>query len=372
MPSQHSRFSPSAAARWLACPGSLEGDEPNGPASEHAAEGTVAHTLAERCWLLGSGPEEYIGECWTADGYSIQITEEMTKAVQLYLDVLESQSEGSHVVVESRIEHSLLEGFGGTIDAAIPGVQRIVDLKYGSGIVVEAIENPQLACYALLFNDYFYEGHFVDTEVTIVQPRASHPDGPVRTWVISQDYLEDFYGRVKEVIDGHRAGELNAGDHCRFCPRAVNCPELYEKTLLMAKADFSADEMTPERAAEVLQLRTAVKAYLENVEKWTHGRMELGDQVPGYKLVDTYGQRRWAVDEETIVKKCRSRKIGKKQIYKSTLLSPAQLEKVAGKELVAELVERPHKGTTVVSDSDRRPAVSRTSAAEEFDGCASE
>ncbi|QEF98179.1 PD-(D/E)XK nuclease superfamily protein [Stieleria maiorica] len=372
MPEIHSKFSASGTDRWLACPASVEEPSVESKSSEYAAEGTVAHALAEHCWMLGVPPSEFIGQPRSCDGYTITIDTEMAEAVQIYLDVLEDATESATGVVETRIEHSKLAGFGGTLDFGVPAQQHIIDFKYGAGVTVEAEGNAQLSSYALLFCDYFQNGRILDTEITIVQPRTNHPDGPIRSWKADREYLADFYERVSKVINGVRAEELHAGDHCRWCPRAVNCPELSELTLRMAKSDFDADQMTPDKAAEVLAMRKAVKTYIEGVEAWVKGRLELGDSIPGYKLVDTYHNRKYAIDENEIVRRCRNKKFGKKQIYETRLMSPAQLEKVVGKELVTGMVERPHKGTTVVPESDRRKAVERKPASEEFESCESE
>jgi len=109
-----------------------------------------------------------------------------------------------------------------------------------------------------------------------------------------------------------------------------------------------------------------VGMFLDAVKKWTHGQMEKGVSVPGYKLVNSFGNRQWTLDDEGILKKCKSRKINKRDATEVKLLSPAKLEKIAGKDFVASLTERPLKGTTVVPESDRRPAVERQDPSAEF------
>ena len=49
MPDVHARLSPSAAIRWINCPGSIRLSDQVPPAgsSEYADEGTAAHALAE-------------------------------------------------------------------------------------------------------------------------------------------------------------------------------------------------------------------------------------------------------------------------------------------------------------------------------------
>ena len=49
MPDKHAKLSPSAAARWINCPGSIRLSEkvPPPPSSDYADEGTLAHAVAE-------------------------------------------------------------------------------------------------------------------------------------------------------------------------------------------------------------------------------------------------------------------------------------------------------------------------------------
>lgn len=364
--SEHSKYSPSASSRWLACPGSLD-YAAEGSSSVYAAEGTVAHALAAECWALGYPPSTRVGVSRSVEGYEIEITAEMVEAVQVYLDFMESVSVGKTVLIEKRLVSSRQPDFGGTVDAILIDEKNnchIVDLKFGAGVAVDAEQNLQLGCYAVLLQEFL--GIETDVTLTIVQPRAYHADGPIRSWVAGADWLADLKGRLDTVFSGLRAGELNAGDHCRWCPAKSECPEVRELTLRTAKQEFSQIGMTPETAAEILSKRSAVVAYFDHVYKWAHGQAEKGVEIPGHKLVTRIGNRRWVVPAEEVEKRCRRCKIGKKLIYKTELLSPAQLEKVAGKDVVDALTERPVLGTSLVPDTDKRPEVKRLTAADEF------
>jgi hypothetical protein len=371
MPSSHSRLSPSGAERWLACPGSLKLEAKANTSSIYAAEGTCAHSLCEECFYLGEDPMKFVGQVRNVDGYDIEITEEMAESVTVYLSEIEANPLFTPEL-EQRLESETIEGFGGTIDCFIPATFHIIDFKYGSGIPVDVEWNKQLACYALLVIEKFNNGVLRDVITTIVQPRADHPDGPVRTWVATADWLQAVKAGVEEVASGS-SEVIKAGDHCRWCPAKANCPELHQLTIRVAQNGFNddsgaliAEKLTPETAAEILNKRKAIEEFLGAVEDWAHATMEKGIEVPGYKLVDKYGNRRYSVDEATVLKRCRASGLGKKKIYKSVLISPAQLEKLGGKDLVEPLVERYHVGTKVVPLSARGEAVIRLTATEEF------
>jgi len=225
----HYRFSPSAASRWLACPGSLTLPEVEDEGSEYAREGTAAHDLAEQCWLTGLDPSAFIdGEI---EGFPV--TEEMAEAVQLYMDTVEMESrhESCEVWTENKIAHSSMSGFGGTVDCMIwnpsSEVLTIVDFKYGAGVVVEVEKNPQLLCYALLALNTIAtqtegERQSIEVRLIVVQPRCHHEEGPVRSWTPSQEELEDFWtdSRDCDLSAGHQSDILRRGSLSLVSPQS--------------------------------------------------------------------------------------------------------------------------------------------------------
>jgi len=74
MPAAHARLSPSAAHRWLRCPGSvrMSDDTPEDRTSVYAAEGTVAHHVREMVLMFGFELEDFVGETISADGFEFE------------------------------------------------------------------------------------------------------------------------------------------------------------------------------------------------------------------------------------------------------------------------------------------------------------
>ena len=82
----HSVFAPSSSAMWTACAGSLI---PNvlseDTAGEAAAEGTVAHGVAETWLKSGKKPKHLIGTIERVEGFDIEITHSMLDFVEQYV-----------------------------------------------------------------------------------------------------------------------------------------------------------------------------------------------------------------------------------------------------------------------------------------------
>lgn len=371
MPGFHAKLSPSASTRWLTCPGSLGLPQEPGEESAYAAEGTAAHELAEVCLRMGSPAEDFIGD----EFYGHVVDQYMADNVQVYVDVCEQllREHQGFSEVEAYLEHQTIENFGGTADFMLATEETIylVDLKYGSGHVVEVDQNDQLLCYAVLAMNKHFNFHtnpnLSAVSLTIVQPRAAHEDGPVRNVVVSAEEVWEHEDRIQDqVLDN--ADHLEAGSHCRWCPAKVHCPELKDHVLKTAKTEFAEEGMTPEIAAELIQLKQPLVAYLDEVYKWLHGRMEKGESVSGMKLVDSYGNRRWSLSDAEVVEAIKKiKRISKDKMFNTKLKSPAQMEKILSKDALASLIERPARGTTVVPDYDKRPEVERKTAKEEFD-----
>ena len=61
--SGHAKLSPSSAARWMTCPGSVTLSEGiKDVSSSNASEGTMMHAFAAKCLETGTDAAGYVGQ----------------------------------------------------------------------------------------------------------------------------------------------------------------------------------------------------------------------------------------------------------------------------------------------------------------------
>jgi hypothetical protein len=318
------------------------------PRSAYAEEGTKAHELAA---------------LWLETGVVPECDEETLNAIQVYVETVMNDFSG---VGEILVEHSfnldqIHPGAYGTADAVVyePVLKllRVYDYKHGQGILVEAENNSQLKYYglgALLSSGYPCE----NIELVIVQPRATHVDGPVRRWRFAAFDLVEFAADLADFAA--KTSEPNAplvsGDHCRFCPASAICPELSKKALAVAQTEFSpAFSYSPEKLSETLAKLDMLEGYAKSVRAFAYAEAEHGRCPPGWKLVDKRATRKWR-DENEASKIFRTF-LGMDAVEMS-VKSPAQIEKLLPKDqkkFVAEHSVYVSSGLTLVPDSDKRP-----------------
>lgn len=379
----HSELGASIASRWMPCPGSvaMSRGRPN-YATDHSRAGTAAHAVAELALRKGLDPETWVGT--TLEG--VLIDDEMAAAVRVYTDycrVLAANVNGDprRFWIEHRFNLAELNPPGpmfGTCDFAAYDDQarelEIVDYKNGSGVVVEVKGNKQLRYYALGAALSLGKGVQIDTvKMTIVQPRASHPDGVVRSETV--DYLE-ILAFAGELMTAARAtldpnAPLVPGSHCRFCPASAVCPAQAEQAQALAQVAF-ADlpvEGPPAPAALPPEVFADMLGKLHILEEWAaamraHAANELkqGRPIPGFKLVaGRQGNRQWA-DPEAAAQVLQATGFSEHDIFVEPVLkSPAQIEKLPyakdQKAVVGELVTRKDGQPIMVRESDPRPAL---------------
>jgi len=381
----HSELGASVAARWMACPGSvaLSRGQPNYE-TEHSKAGTAAHALAEKCLLDPKAqPRSFIGT--TISG--VEVDDDMAEAVAVYVDYCRTLMKfpGAKWWIEKKFSLASLNPpapMYGTSDFPIyiPSLRQlhVVDYKNGSGVVVEAKGNKQLRYYGLgavlALQEELGPLDIDEVILTIVQPRAAHPEGVVRSDHISYLDLLAFAG---ELMDAARAtlapdAPLSAGPHCRFCPAAHVCPAQHEAVQALAQVTFEAMplDVPPEPATLPLPVLADIMSKLPILEEWAsqmrahcQGLLERGEVTPeqlGLKLVAKQARRQW-VDEKAVEKWAWDDKgLRPEEIYDQKLKSPAQLEKVLGKKnpIPPGLVVKKSSGVTMVPLSDKREAVS--------------
>ncbi|HET8881959.1 MAG TPA: DUF2800 domain-containing protein [Solimonas sp.] len=389
----HSRIGASSLYRWGKCPGSVRESEgmPN-QSSVHAAEGTVAHGVAEimlRRELLGDETQALpaVGSKQTVDGHEIEITQEMIDFVRVYADAVTQVAgkPGALLYVECKFDLSSIHpGMFGTADAVVwvPSERKLVvfDLKYGAGIAVEAEDNQQLQFYAV--GALLKTGAKVDTvEIVIAQPRARHEDGAIRPWSTTPLDLVEFAGdlRLKAQATEDPDAPLLAGAWCRFCPAAGKpCPKLREQVaeiaassfqpVVLADADAVVPKYDPEALNSALRGLPQLKAYIDRVERFAFFEALQGRGSPGHKLVAKRPQREWRNPALAAQMLQLEYGLTPSEMHEAptppALLSPAQMEKLIGlrKADRAEFdkhVEKKSSGVKLAPIEDRGEAVTR-------------
>lgn len=362
----HSSIGASSMDRWSKCPGSvrLSKDIPS-RSSSYADEGTRAHALGEEWLRTGTEPA-----C---------IDNGMRDAVTQYVDYITSKFHAGYST--NYLEHgfdlsSIHPGCFGTADAVLwnPTTRHleVVDYKHGAGIYVPVVNNPQLRYYGL--------GALIDLKLpavtitlTIVQPRCEAADGGIRSETLDVIDLLDFVADLQQYAKATEDPDapLVPGEHCRFCPaaQAHQCPELQAQTQAIAKTEFRSDlSYDAATLSKALDSREFVKAWLKTVDEFAYQVLEHGGSIPGYKLVAKRATRKWlSEDEAQLALHAYTSAI---DIYEPKCLkSPAQMEKLLPKEVVAALVESISSGHTVVEESDKRPSV-KASAKDDFNALA--
>lgn len=368
----HALLSASSAHRWLECPPSAVAAEayPN-EGTDFTREGTLAHEVAEHIAQGGAPSVEQLQD-WGAD-----YTAEMVECAEGYRDYIQEllRSDDGHalVLLEQRVDFSpwVPDGFGTADCIIIQGTTMdVIDYKYGKGVAVSAVGNPQEKCYGLgALNDYGFAYDIEKIRLHIYQPRMNN---------ISVDELtaEDLlaWGESIKPIALQAAqgkGKYNAGAWCKFCPHAGRCRQLTKVCSQYVETHglkVKVPVLAPHEVAEVLQMEPLVSLWLKRVKDQALTSMLNGEQVPGYKVVAGKSSREWA-DNLEVAAELQKAGYSREDITKTDLLSVAAMEKALGKKKVAELVGGQiltHTGApTIATESDKRPVYDRLAKAKE-------
>ncbi len=379
---EHAKLSPSGAKKWMRCPGS------------HALEKAAAGEFVERC-------------------FSMEVTEDMAADVQVYVDMVRARVEARKLagavevtlLVEQAlpIDHMTGEpGATGTGDVVIVSVWAdgtamldLIDLKFGRGVEVEAVESEQLqmyGCGALRELDLLYD--FTCACLTIHQPRVRREPSD---WEIEIGVLYEFAGKCKQaaavarsIVEDKSGLFLTPGSHCSdgFCKARATCPKLAKWVEEGVGADFevlaSPDappakqavailaERTPDRLPIAMQAVDLIEDWCREVRTEVERRLLAGTPVPGYKLVQgKRGARAWTkADEVEAVFK--SMRLKHEEMYSYALISPTTAEKLLKDtpkrwNRLAEFITQSEGKAHVAPESDKRPSLVITPVEDDFD-----
>jgi hypothetical protein len=383
MSKAHAILAPSSAQRWLSCTKSarLEEQFPD-KAGEAADEGTLAHSLGEL--ILRSKLKRIARYQFNKDLTEIQKNPLYTEAMWEYCEsysafVLErfaeaiSHTKDAMIFLEQKLDLTeyIQEGFG-TGDAIIiaDGIMDIIDLKYGKGVQVTALNNKQMMLYSLgALRDFDFVYDISKVRMTIYQPRIDN----YSSWELSVSDLltwaqEELKPLAALAFEGK--GDYVPGPHCRFCRAKAVCKANADYNLGLAAYDFKTPELLcDEEISDILDRADSFKNWLTAVEDHAlNEAINNGKSWPGYKLVEGRSNRKYS-DEQAVATKLLEVGFAEDLIYKKGIYTITELEKKIGKKEFAlhlsGLIIKPAGKPTLVPMNDKRPEYNSAEAAKQ-------
>lgn len=369
--SGHAELAPSAAHRWIRCPGSVPMSKGIGDTgSSYAAEGTWAHKLAE---VRLSGREELTDEeiaDLTGLTGEVYDTAAMADPVRYYVDYVKGL--GGDLFTEQRLSLTEItgeEGARGTADAVILRGSELViaDLKYGQGVKVDAVENPQLTIYAGAAVRTFapmMDEELAQIRLIIIQPRLDH----VSEWTLTPAELEARLDAISKAAAEARR-EMAAGDtaewhlcpglpQCRFCPARGRCRELARFALTAAGLEElkgTVPKLDTCMIGETLGKLDLIQSWIDGMRQVAEEELLKGHRIPGWKLVaGRSGPRKWG-DKESADRVLSEKGVPDSVRFVRELISPTQAEKLAKAGQITEEQWQAVQGEIVRSEP--KPAV---------------
>lgn len=396
----HALLGASKAEQWINCPPSarLQESIPD-TRSEYAEEGTLAHELSEiklRRILfpcdskerkrLDKAMETIKKQTFSRQGEEILIYgPEMEDATQDYVELVierymeaRNRSADAVILLEERLDYTewVPEGFG-TGDTVIiaDGVLEVIDLKYGKGVPVSAIGNPQLRLYGLgAWFAYSYLYDIREIRITISQPRLDS---------VSTDSLsvEDLLNWAETIVKPAAElafkgeGKCRAGDHCKWCKVKGNCRARADENMEALEYEFKEPALlTNEEIGPMLYIADRLKTWAKDIEDYAFGQALKGENIPSWKLVEGRSKR-IITDQEKLVAAFLTANIDKDKYLKpQELYGITDLEKKIGKKefkaLAGDLVIKPPGKPVLVPETDKREELNSVDgdfAGEEFE-----
>ena len=374
MPDTHALLSASSAHRWLSCTPSarLERGFPDRE-TEAAMEGTAAHALAEHKLKKALG----MPTVRPISGYDSGEMEECTDDYVSFVMELVARAKAEHggdpvVLVEQRLDFSewVPEGFGtGDCVVVSDGTLSVVDLKYGTGVVVEAEENSQMKLYALGALRLFEALYDIrEVSMTIFQPRRRN----VSTWKEPvSDLLRWADGELKEkaALAYKGEGACKPGSWCVFCRASPRCRARADENLRLAEMEFRKPPLlTDSEVEKVLSRIPTLTKWAGDVAGYALDEaLANGKRWKGFKVVEGRSVRRYR-DEKAVADA--AGKAGFTDVWRRSLIPITEMQRLMGRsrfeEVLGGLVFKPPGKPTLVPVTDKRPEMEPAEAGNEF------
>jgi len=381
----HAILSPSSSKMWLTCPPSGRLNERlkerfGESSSPFAEEGTKAHALGEI--KLRHETKEINDFLYSQRRAALgDIDKEMENKTDDYVDTVLSEYYAAakftpdaqlFFEVGLNMEDWVPRCFG-TSDAVVVSddILVVMDLKYGKGVPVSAIGNPQARLYALGAAKEYSERFgglyaFERVKTMIIQPRLDS----LTEEELTLDELLDWGASIRESarLAWEGKGEFKTGDHCRFCAARAICAARASEAMRVFQDGLGGLGTIPDSdIPRILDVIPAARDWMKSIEEYALNQAKLGTEFAGYKLVNgRKGSRKWTNEDEVINILARAG-YTPEQYEESGLKTVAGVEKLLGKTtfnaLLGKCTTQSEGALTLVKEEDNRAAVLTADAA---------
>jgi hypothetical protein len=288
-------FSPSSFTRAEACTMSVHlartaarAGRPPRTVGIDAVFGSVTHEVLAWCLRTGQPPAK-VGAV-VIGGEKVPVTDSMRDMVQLTLDEVTRRLPGRELLIEARVDlpWSKLWGFVDVATAAPPWV--VLDLKTGFNPAAAASDQIGLYILALVLE----RAHSIEGDGNavgvIVQPKAETPVAE-HTWTFRE--LRNLRDRLLVLLDRLHRQDFTyaAGEWCRWCGAAAECPMLAAVARDAAAADLVLPELVrdgqfgAEQLDEALALAPALEHRERQVKLLAQQYLMGGGKLKTHKLI---------------------------------------------------------------------------------------
>lgn len=270
---------PSAAARWVPCPGSTLGAQLyDNYDSDASTKGDFAHDVLETGILFG------IMEPVTPDE---DLNENIAAVMEWIGQKRAEYGPDCRVYAEQNFDIPETGEFGtGDVTFVSPRILHIADYKNGY-VVVDVLRNMQMLTY--LLGAIAKYGEREEYWITVLQPNGSHIDGPFRSYRVTPQDVTWFRQQIAWSMANENV--FVAGAHCKktYCPHRGNCASFLAFAQTNAKDAYypqDVNAMTDDQLAAALDHADILQGLRDELRKAAMGRILHGNRtVHGYKMV---------------------------------------------------------------------------------------
>ena len=183
----------------------------------------------------------------------------------------------------------------------------------------------------------------------------------VSTFTIPKDELYEWADQVlapTAELSFNGDGEYHCGEWCQFCKAKADCRERANANMELAKFEFRQPPLlTDEEVEEILGRIDELIAWASDIKDYALQAAISGKQWSGYKLIEGRSNRKYT-DENAVIAAVTAAGYDP---YEHKILSVTAMTSLLGKKqfngILGDLITKPQGKSTLVPDSDKRPAM---------------